>query len=89
MTAGIIPTSPEVRATGQKYVTRTTQLTVLPQGEETYSERATTITIVDDAGGEYVVAEQHGRLDRRMIEIEPEEWPALRGAIDRLIGECK
>ena len=72
-----------------KYITRTTQLTVLPKGDETYSEGATTITIIAEAEGDHVVVEQHGQVDLRMIEIGPEEWPSLRGAIDRLIDDCR
>ena len=64
-----------------KYITRTTQLTVLPKCDPTYSERATTITIIDEAAGEYVEVSQSGRDDGGKICIDPEEWPSLRGAI--------
>lgn len=33
------------------YETRTLSIIVLPEGEAVFSEMATTITIVDDAGG--------------------------------------
>jgi hypothetical protein len=68
-----------------KYVCRTTQLTITPENEPTFDERATSITITDEAGGEFVVVEQEsGR-----ISIAPEEWPVLRDAIDRLIADCR
>ena len=71
-----------------EYVTRTTQLIVAPKGHNTFSEDATTITITDDAGGEFVVVEQN-TADYGKIAINPEEWPVLRAAIDQLIGECR
>ena len=71
-----------------EYVTRTTQFIVAPKGHNTFSEDATTITITDDAGGEFVVVEQN-TADYGKIAINPEEWPVLRAAIDQLIGECR
>ena len=63
-------------------------MTVAPKGSEIYTERATTVTIQDESGGEFVEVEQHGN-GRGKIAIDPEEWPALRSAIDTLIGECR
>jgi hypothetical protein len=71
-----------------EYVTRTTQITVMPKGCFTYSELCTTITITDGAAGEFVVVEQRND-DYGKIAINPEEWPAIRAAIDQLIGECR
>lgn len=72
-----------------QFITRMTQITVMPKDEATYSELSTTITIEDEAAGEFVAVEQHGRNDRGKIAINPEEWPVLRAAIDQLIGECR
>lgn len=72
-----------------KYETRVTKLVVLPVGEATYSEMATEIEICDEAAGEFVEVVQHGRVDIGKITINPEEWPAIRGAIDRMIAECR
>ena len=71
------------------YETRALSLIVLPEGEAIFSEMATTITIVDDAGGEFVTVEQPGLADAGKIRIDPTEWTALRAAIDRMIGECR
>jgi hypothetical protein len=71
------------------YETRALSLIVLPEGEAIFSEQATTITIEDDAGGEFIVIEQQGLADAGKIRIDPMEWPAIRGAIDRMIGECR
>ena len=68
---------------------RTTQLTIAPEGEPIFSERAFTVTIDDEAGGEFVLVRSNVEvLPTGTISIDPSEWPALREAIDRLIGEC-
>ena len=64
--------------------TRTLSIIVLPEGEAVFSEMATTITIVDDAGGEFVVIEQSAIVDAGKIRIDPTEWTALKSAIDRM-----
>ena len=71
------------------YETRVTQMTVLPKTEPIFSEMATQVTIVDQAGGEYVEVKQQGRTDLGKIAINPEEWPMLKRAIDTLIAECR
>lgn len=68
---------------------RTTQIHVVPPGEPLYSEMATTVSVTDESGGEFVEVEQSGRGDLGKIMIEPNEWPALRDAIDQMIGECR
>lgn len=71
------------------YINRITSLTVLPVDEPLFSEMATTVTIVDEAGGEFVEVSQSGRADLGKIAINPEEWPELRGAISTLISQCR
>lgn len=68
--------------------TRVTQLVVVPEGEPLFSEMATTIEITDE-GGEFVLVSQVGRIDVGKITINPEEWPALRAAINRLVRLCR
>lgn len=70
-------------------VVRTTQFTVLPEGDPIFSEAATTVTIKDDAAGEYLVVEQLGRDEQGRIYIEPGQWERVRSAIDVLISECR
>ncbi len=69
------------------YVTRVTQLTVAPEGAAVFSEDATTITIEDEGGGEFVIVSQPGR--DKDIGIMSDEWPAIRDAIDRMIQETR
>ena len=72
-----------------EYETRTTSLTVAPVGAPVYSEQATEVNIVDEAGGEYVEVCQSGRDGLGKIAIGPDEWPALRSAIDAMMAQCR
>ena len=71
------------------YETRVLSLIVLPEGEAIFSEWATTISIEDDAEGEFVTVKQSAHVDAGKIRIDSTEWPALRAAIDRMIEECR
>lgn len=71
------------------YETRVTSVIVAPAGDPTFSEMATTVSIVDEAAGEYVEVSQAGRSCLGKIAIEAMEWPAIRAAIDRMIAECR
>ena len=72
-----------------KFEARATAATVNRIGETLYSDFATRVEIVDEAGGEFVEVSQAGRENRGTIAISPEEWPLLREAIDTLIDECR
>lgn len=71
------------------YETRTLALLVVKHGEPVFSEMATTVRIEDEAAGEFVEVEQHGGPGLGKIAISPDEWPALREVIDRMIKECR
>ena len=71
------------------YEERVLSVVVLPEGEPVFCEAATTVIIEDEAGGEYVVVSQDGTPDRGTIAINPEEWPVLRAAIDKMVAECR
>ncbi len=62
---------------------------VEPSGEPLFSEMGTTVTIVDEASGEFVEVSQHGHPDLGKIQINPDEWPSLQAAIDYAISLCK
>jgi hypothetical protein len=69
------------------YKIRTTQVMVHPADNPTIlSELTTTVSIDDEGGGECVKAEQ---TNTGSILINPDEWPAIREAIDRMISECR
>ena len=68
-----------------KLQARVTRIVVVPSDEPIYSERATTVEITDEAAGEFVeVSQEVGK-----IQLSPEEWPALRRAINRLVRDCR
>ena len=72
-----------------KYITRTTQKTMLPEGENIFCVEATVITIVDEAAGEFLEIKQNTEDGERRLLVDPSEWPTLRAAIDDMIGECR
>ena len=72
----------------KEFKTRTLSFVVLPDGDPIFSERATTITICDESGGEFVEVEQGGAPGFGKIAINPKEWPELKSAIDRMVSEC-
>lgn len=72
----------------KKIKSRVTRVVVVPEGEAIFSEMATTVEIDDEAGGEFVTVTQDDRNDLGKIAINPEEWPALRAAINRMVRAC-
>ena len=74
-----------------KYETRVLSMIVVPAGEAIFHEAATVIKINDDAAGEFVVVSQDGNSDAKQGEvcIEPEAWPQIRDAIDKMVSECR
>ena len=68
---------------------RVTRIVLVPHGQPLFSEMATTVEIEDEAAGEFVEVSQHGAPELGTIQISPEEWPALRSAINRLVRECR
>ena len=71
------------------YTTRIISLIVDPVTEPIFSEQATTVQIADEASGEFVEVIQSGREGLGKIQINPEEWPVLRDAINQLMAECR
>ena len=71
------------------YETRTTRIVVLRKGAEIFDESATTIEIVDESGGEFLTISQSHTDAHSSLKIDPQEWPHIRAAIDRLAAECR
>lgn len=69
--------------------TRPTQWTIIPEGEAIFHERATVITVEDEAAGEFLRVHQHHVNDGGTILIDSDEWPVLRQAIDDAIAGLK
>ena len=72
-------------------IERVVSIVVLPEGDPLFSEMAKRIDITDEAGGEFLeVWQPSGRPDANgKLQIDPNEWPALRQAIDRMVVECR
>lgn len=68
-----------------EYVTLPYTLIVMPKGTCILDERATRITLDDEGAGPFVVVKQEGRNDNT-IAIDAKEWPAIRGAIQRMLN---
>ena len=65
---------------------RAVKLAVLPEGGSQYSEQT---TFVEIAGEEYVVLSQAIGDEEHRIEIDPDEWPSIRDAIDVLMANIE
>ena len=50
-----------------------------------FSGRATRISIEDEAAGEFVQVEQ----ENGKVQIDIDEWPIFRAAIDHAIDQCR
>ncbi len=73
----------------KKYESRATSWAVLPKVEALCSELATVITITGLADCEFVTVEQMAMPEDCKVAFSPEEWPAIRAAIDHAISECR
>lgn len=75
-----------------KYITRITRLSILPENEPIFSEQCTHITIADEAAGEYLeITQQSNSADikEQTVMITPDEWPAIKSAVDQMMVELK
>lgn len=70
------------------YTTKISSLTVIPDGEPLFSEMATVVSLTDEGGGAIVEVCQSAISDLGKIAIEPNEWPFIRDAIDKMITAC-
>ena len=68
---------------------RATQYSIGRTGEPIYADGATRIDIDDEAGGEFIVLTQSSLHQEARITIDPDEWPLVRKAIDKLVKVCR
>jgi hypothetical protein len=71
------------------YETRITQVVVVPEGEPTCSELATTIQIEDEAEGIEFLSLRQNLKPEVYVRIYPQEWPAIRAAIEDMMARCR
>lgn len=75
-----------------EYVQRVTRITVLPKGDPIFSEQCTHVSIVDEAAGEFIEIQQQSdrsQDENQTVLITTEEWPAIKSAIETLLGEIQ
>jgi hypothetical protein len=75
-----------------KYETRPVKWIHGPAGEPTFSEMQKSISIEDEAGGEYIKVEgNHDDPTHAVgsVLIDPDEWPSLKAAIDNAVKQCR
>lgn len=70
--------------------TRILSLVVVGDGKQVFDESASVVSIEDDAAGEYVKVHQlSDHCEQGVIKIDPDEWPALRKAINKMVRSCR
>lgn len=69
-----------------KYHTRPISWIVKPESEPIFSEMAIRVSIVDEAGGEFLEITD-GR--QQTIRVDPIEWPELKQTIEAAIKACE
>jgi len=73
-----------------EYKERITKVVVLPEGKSIFCEMATEIEIIDEAAGEFLRLTQcREKGERQVIEINHEEWPTLKKAIEKMLWELR
>ena len=71
------------------YRTITTQRRVIPSGKTMDDEGVTIIGMDDEGGGAFVTVRQEEQLNTNEIRIDPDEWPAVRAAINLMVQKYK
>jgi hypothetical protein len=73
-----------------KFETRCVRVAVVPEGEPIFSDRGFTVSIEDEAAGEFLVLRSHHECDERgMVAIDLEAWSALRNSIEEMWKKCR
>lgn len=74
-----------------KYSIRIVKIAVTPPEKSLFELGVTTVEIVDEAAGEFVVVRQEHEdpAYANSICIDPAEWPVLRDAVEFMMGECR
>ncbi len=74
------------------YILRTTRIHVVPEGEAIFAQQATTVEIVDEAGGEFIkISQSHDDpIHEGSVLINDEsEWNAISAAVQDLFADIK
>lgn len=71
-----------------EFVTKTLSAIVMPKGDAVFSDKATTVTILDEGAGPFLEVSQENEREGAKIRIAPEEWTELREAINTMFEEA-
>jgi hypothetical protein len=72
------------------FESRVLKVGLMRTGQSVFSDGVYTVEIDDQAGGEFVVVRQlTDTAAGEKLEIDPQQWPALRAEIDRMVAECR
>ena len=75
-----------------KYTSRITQITVLPVGARIFSERATIVSLNDEAAGEYIQIRQQMDTSsdaNQTVAFDPDEWEEVTDVVNQMFGEIR
>jgi len=72
-----------------RYITTTITVSIHPEGENPiYGDRATHVSVEDEAGGGFLVIKQHGDShEPGTVRLDPEELDAVAAAAKELISK--
>lgn len=71
-----------------KYSTKISELIVVPESHDIFSEYTTRVSIDDEGAGGFIVISQTID-DYQKIKIDVDEWPYIKDAVERIIAEIK
>ena len=67
-------------------ITRTIAVMICRESEGVLDEYGTIIRVANEGAGEFIMLEPAVSTNR--IGVTKDEWPVLRDAIEKLLGEC-
>ena len=68
-------------------ITRTIAVMICRESEGILDEYGTIIRVTDEGAGEFITLEP--AISTNQIGVTKKEWPVLRDAIEKLLGECR
>ena len=71
-----------------KYETIVTRLTIRPVGGPIFANEAIHVEMEDEAAGEFVVIRQCRDDSEQSVRVDPDEWPTVRSAVNRIARTC-
>lgn len=75
-----------------KYITRTTKMTILPEGDPIFSENATNIEVAQEAGSDgflKITQDAGDPIYDGSVCIDHDNWPAIKAAIETMLEDIK